>query len=419
MSHRPVVLLVAPTGAESEGYRGYCLRSVAAAYDVVLITQEEPSWEVPYIRDCVVVPDPTDQSQLDQAGQALAERWNLAGVLTWTEWYLVPVARLAHRLGLSANPVEAVLACRDKAAARQLFDRHQVPSAISCSVRSLGEAQAAAEQIGFPVVVKPAAHAASVGVVRADDAEQLTTAYRQAAAAAAQGKESTDVLVEEYLDGPEISVECVTRHGSTTVVAVTRKTVGMAPHFEELAHCVDAADELRETVAPVARAAITALGVTDGVSHIEMRLVDGRPRLIEVNGRLGGDMIGHLVRLATGIDLTRAAADIACGRTPALTPTRSSAAAVKLLYPTTSGTVTRLRFHGTQPWLDTVYFQRRPGDEVLLPADGGDTFTARIGYLVATGNTGPQARDRAEEAARGLTVHVRPRTGTVRREAGA
>lgn len=419
MSDRPVVLLVAPTGAESEGYRGYCLRSVAAAYDVVLITQEEPSWEVPYIRDCVVVPDPTDQTQLDLAGQTLAERWNPAGVLTWTEWYLVPVTRLAHRLGLPANPVAAVLACRDKAAARALFDRHQVPSAISRSVRTLQEAQAAAEEIGFPVVVKPAAHAASVGVVRADDADQLTTAYGQAAEAAAHGKESTDVLVEEYLDGPEISVECVTRHGSTTVVAVTRKTVGMAPHFEELAHCVDAADDLREIVVPVARAAITALGVTDGVSHIEMRLVDGRPRLIEVNGRLGGDMIGHLARLATGIDLTRAAADIACGHTPDLTPTKSSAAAVKLLYPTTSGTLTRLQFHGTQPWLDTVYFQRRTGDELLLPADGGDTFTARIGYLVTTGSTGAQARDRAEEAARGLTAHVRPRTGTVRQEAAA
>ncbi|MEU3553345.1 ATP-grasp domain-containing protein [Streptomyces fragilis] len=419
MSDRPVILLVAPTGAESEGYRGYCLRSVAAAYDVVLITQEEPSWEVPYIRDCVVVPDLTDQTQLNLAGQALAERWNLAGALTWTEWYLVPVTRLAHHLGLPANPVEAVRACRDKAVSRALFDQHQVPSAISRSVRTLQEAQAVAEEIGFPVVLKPTAHAASVGVIRADDADQLTTAYRHASAAAAHGRESTDVLVEEYLDGPEISVECATQHGSTTVVAVTRKTVGMPPHFEELAHSVDASDTLRETVAPVARAAIDALGVTDGVSHVEMRLVDGHPRLVEVNGRLGGDMIGHLVRLATGIDLARAAADIACGRIPDLTPTRASAAAVKLLYPPTSGTLTRLRFHGAQPWLDTVHFQRRTGDEVLLPADGGDTFTARLGYLVTTASTGAQARDRAEDAARGLTVHVRPRTGTAWREATA
>ncbi|GAA2504931.1 hypothetical protein GCM10010393_41970 [Streptomyces gobitricini] len=133
-------------------------------------------------------------------------------------------------------------------------------------------------------------------------------------------------------------------------------------------------------VAPVARAAIRALGITDGVSHVEMRLVDGRPRLVEVNGRLAGDMVGHLVRLATGIDLPRAAADVACERAPDLTPTRSSAAVIQLIYPETSGTLTALRFGGPRPpWLDRVHFQRRPGDRLLLPSDGGDMFTARIG----------------------------------------
>ncbi|MFF8925842.1 ATP-grasp domain-containing protein [Streptomyces longwoodensis] len=396
---------------EAEAYRGYCLQSVAAAYDVVLVTGEEPSWETPYLRDCVVVSDPTDQAALTAAGRALADRYDLAGVFTWTEWYLVPVARLARQLGLPTTAPEAMQACRNKSTSRTLFARHGVPSAASMSVRTRAEAEAAAERIGYPVVLKPAAHAASIGVIRADTPEQLTAAFAFADQAAGLGLESTSVLVEEYLDGPEVSAECVTYGGETTVVAVTRKTVSAPPYFEELAHSVDAADPLLDVVAPAARAAIHALGITDGVCHVEMRLVDGRPRLVEVNGRIAGDMIGHLVKLATGIDLPRAAADIACGRAPDLSPTRSSAAAIQLLYPDTSGTLLRIGFDGVIPhWLERLHFQHQVGDQLLLPADGGNMFTARIGYLITTAPTAHLAQTRAQQAVRHLQVDVAPRT---------
>ncbi|MFB7328655.1 ATP-grasp domain-containing protein [Streptomyces sp. NPDC056190] len=404
MSDRPVVLVVA---APDEAYRGYCLQSVAAAYDVVLIITEEPSWEVSFIRDCVVVPDPADQAALSAAGRILADRYDLAGAFTWTEWYVLPVARLARQLGLPTTAPEVMQSCRNKATARTLFAHHGVPSAASVSVRNCQEAEVAAKRIGYPVVLKPAAHAGAIGVLRVDTPAQLTAAYRAADRTAGLGAENTSVLVEEYLEGPEISVECVTHRGATTVVAVNRKTISAPPHFEQLAHCVDAADPLLEVVAPAARAAISALGITDGVSHVEMRLVDGRPRLIEVNGRLAGDMICHLVRLATGIDLPRAAADIACDRAPDLTPTRSSAAAIRLIYPETSGTLTRLHFEGPQPpWLERMHFQHRVGDQLVLLRDGGNLFTARIGFLITTGSTADLARARAEQAADSLTVEV-------------
>ncbi|MGW7423588.1 ATP-grasp domain-containing protein [Streptomyces sp. NPDC054813] len=393
---------------EAEAYRGYCLASVAAAYDVVLITSEEPSWEVPFIRDCVVVPDPTDQAALSAAGRVLADRYELAGLFTWTEWYLVPVARLARQLGLPTTAPEVMQACRNKATARSLFARHGVPSAVSLSVRTGQEAQAAVERIGYSVVLKPAAHAASIGVIRVDNHDQLTAAYDFAARAAALGAENTSVLVEEYLDGPEVSVECVTYQGHTTVVAITRKTVSAPPFFEELSHSVDASDPLLDLVAPVARAAIGALGITDGVSHVEMRLVDGRPRLVEVNGRIAGDMIGHLVRLATGIHLPRVAADIACDRAPDLTPTQRSAAAIHLIYPETSGTLTALCFDGPRPpWLDQISFQRSVGDRLLLPPEG-DMFSARIGFLITTGASAEDARHCGQEALRALTLEVAP-----------
>lgn len=278
------------------------------------------------------------------------------------------------------------------------------------NVRSLQEAHAAAERIGYPVVLKPAAHAASLGVIRADTPDQLPTAYEVAHRAVGSGVESTSVLVEEYLDGPEVSVECVTYRGETTVVAVTRKTVSAPPFFEELALSVDAADPLLDTVAPAARAAIDALGITNGVSHVEMRLVGGRPRLIEVNGGIAGDMIGHLVHLATGIDLPKAAADIACGRAPDLTPTRRRAAGIRMLYPADSGTLTKRhinqQFAAHTPWLRQMQWLREIGDPLLLPPDG-DLFAARAGFYIVTGRDTGKVNERLDTAAGEITVTTR------------
>ncbi|WP_101392229.1 ATP-grasp domain-containing protein [Streptomyces sp. TLI_146] len=406
------MLVVSTTGPEAEAYRVYCLEAVAARYDVVLITPAEPTWEREFITDFEIA-DPDDAPALAAAGEALAGRHELTGVVTWTEWYLVPAARLARRLGLHANSPEVMEAARNKASARTLFARHGVPSAASMSARSLLEAALAAETIGDPVVLKPAARAGSIGVIRVDRAEELPVGFAFAAAGARDGIESTKVLVEEYLDGPEVSVECVTHRGHTTAVAVTRKTLGAPPFFEEIAHSVDAADRLLDQVAPVAAAAIKALGITDGVSHVEMRLVGGRPRLIEVNARIGGDMIGHLVKLATGVDLARAAADTACGQAPDLTRTRHSAAAIRLLYPNASGTLTHCHCHfdddfaARTPWLEQVAFQRTVGDTVILPPDG-DMFSARAGFLITTGPTADVAQARADEALGHLTLAAAP-----------
>ncbi|MFD4577463.1 ATP-grasp domain-containing protein [Streptomyces sp. NPDC058417] len=401
MSARPLILVVAPG---DETYRGYCLEQVADTYDIVLLTGTEPTWEAPFIVDHAVV-DLSDSAALLAGGRALAERHDLAGVLTWDEWHLVPTARLAHALGLDTTSLEATQACRNKATSRTLFARHAVPSAVSLGVRTLEEAHAAAARVGYPVVLKPASHAGAMGVQRVDSPAQLEAAYRAAHLTAGPAAETSGVLVEEYLDGPEISVECVTYRGATTVVAVNRKTISPPPHFEQLAHRIDAADPLLDQVAPTARAAVEALGITNGVSHIEMRLVDGRPRLIEVNGRLAGDMIGHLVRLATGIDLPRAAADVACGRAPDLTPTCSRAAAIGLIYPRTSGTLTHLAYTGPRPpWLDRLCLQRRPGDRLVLPQDGGTLFTARAGFYIVTGTNSSEVAERLATAAEAITV---------------
>ncbi len=247
-------------------------------------------------------------------------------------------------------------------------------------------------------------------MIKVEQARDLPAAYAYASEeAVGQGAEGSGLLVEEYLDGPEISVECVTVHGITTPVAVTRKFLGPEPLFQEVGHTVVADDPLLAQVGPVAEAALDALGVNTAVSHVEMRLTSSGPRLIEVNARIGGDLIGRLVHLATGIDLPAIAADIALGREPDLTPTRREAAGVRFILPSTSGTIRRARPReelGSPDWLERLRFEHETGEEILLPDDGGNLHTGRLAHLVVTGADAGQVHARLDHVTSLLDVEV-------------
>ncbi|WP_432063498.1 ATP-grasp domain-containing protein [Streptomyces sp. S1] len=407
-SARPLLVVV---GGTDPVYRGYCFEQAAAAYPLALIDTKPPSGQQHLVVDHEVA-DTQNPQAVVAAGLALAARHPIAGVVTWDEYALVPAAELAARLGVAGNSAEAMTACQDKASSRRRFAEHGVPSAISTRVHTLAEATLVARFTGFPVVLKPSSHAASIGVVRVDTVEELPAAWEFAVAGAGeQGPEGSGMLVEEYLDGPEVSVECVTRGGVTTALAVTRKEVAFAPYFEEAGHTVDAGDPLLAEVAPIAAQAVRALGVTDGVQHVEMRLTASGPRIIEVNPRIGGDLIGELVRLATGLDLPRIAADVACGTVPDLTPTAHATSAIKILYPPASGVLSARSLAavpGPQyPWLHQVTWLREVGERVVLPP-AGDLDTSRVGFLVVTAGSPAAAHDRLSFLADGLTLSVTP-----------
>lgn len=406
-SETPILIIVG--GCASREYRGFCLESAAAAYPLALIDTEPPTWHKAHIVDHELATGSSTEAVV-AAGLRLAARHRVAGVLTWDEYRLVQASALAAGLGLPGSPVTAMLAARDKGTSRRLFRQHGVPSATSTRVRTLAEAALASEQTGFPVVLKPAAACASFGVVRADNAQELAHHWSFVAGAAGdQPGEGEGILVEEYIDGPEVSVECVTQHGVTTVAAVTRKQVGLAPYFEEVGHTVTAGDPLMPTVAPVAAQAIAALGITDGVQCVEIRLTASGPRIIEVNGRLGGDLIGRLVFLATGVDLTRVAADIACGLPADLTRTVNGSAAVGIVYSPASGILAHRDLNGHaaigHDWLKEVTWLLEPGDRVALPP-AGDLDTARIGMFVVTADSHDQAQHRIQTVSDHLEITV-------------
>jgi biotin carboxylase len=123
---------------------------------------------------------------------------------------------------------------------------------------------------------------------------------------------------------------------------------------------------------------------------------------VEVNARLGGDLIPHLVHLATGVDLAAAAIDVAAGRPLQLNPTRRAAASIRFLYPRVDMRVRTLGVGaalGDLRWVERLVWTAQPGDELRLPPGG---FMSRLGFVVVTGANADECRTRQAEV-EGLT----------------
>ena len=143
------------------------------------------------------------------------------------------------------------------------------------------------------------------------------------------------VLIEELVDGPEISIDGAVFAGEYIPFFIAHKQLGPPPYFEEVGHIVDGADpllddrELRELLA----ATHNALGARYGITHTEIRFTSAGPVVIEVNGRLGGDLIPYLGKLATGIDPGAVAVDVAEDIRPRLEPDHRSCVGIRFCYP--------------------------------------------------------------------------------------
>ncbi|MEF9904735.1 ATP-grasp domain-containing protein [Streptomyces sp. P9-A2] len=390
---RPLLLVVA-TGMRT--YREYLLRSIRGEFDIHLFHVDEPTWEKEYISGWTVLPTTLDGPAMADAAREVHAATPVAGVLCWDEGRIHAASYVAEALGLRNGAPDVIWRLRDKGQTREALDAAGVAQPRSIPVRTLEEALAAADRIGYPAILKPRGLGASLGVVRVDDAVQLAEKF--AFTAGAQGPDpdplpfSTDqpVLVEELVTGEEISVDAVVRDGVVTPLFVGRKVVGYPPYAEETGHFVDGDDPLLTDprLLDALQDTHTALGFRDGWTHSEFMLTTDGPRLIEVNGRLGGDMIPYLGVLATGIDPGLAAARAACGIAPATTPAHHRVAGIRFFYVDHDDTrIESVAFREDElpDAVEQVVAVARPGAVVSPPPKG--TVWGRIAFAIATGDS--------------------------------
>ncbi|MFJ5263417.1 ATP-grasp domain-containing protein [Streptomyces sp. NPDC088387] len=355
----------------------------------------------------VLTADTNDPATLLPEVERLHAVLGFDGVVTSCDYYLPTVARIAGRLGLPGPGLEAVEnACR-KDATRRVLAEAGVPGPRFAVHAEWAEVDRAAREIGYPLVIKPVDLCAGMFVRKVADETELAAAFRALAEfpVNARGqRRDPAVLLEELLDGPEVSVETVSYGGTVEVIGVTDKSVGGAPAFIETGHMFPAAlppadlDDAERT----ALDALKALGLMDGVvAHTEIKLTSAGPRLVEVNPRPAGNRITELVRHVTGIDLAAACVDVALGRTPDLrrTDTGLRSAAIGFLVPDRTGTLHTLDADGLVNAPGVLEVQLAEPGKAVRAAGSNNEY---LGHVMAGDADGPGARARVEELLDGL-----------------
>ncbi len=382
-----VVLVI---GCGRRGYREYLLSLAAARHPLWLFDESEITWQRDFVRGGTVV-DARDRDAVLAAARELAATTQVLGVLSWDEMLVVNTAHVARELGLLGAGIDAVEACRDKLRGRRVLTAARVAQPRFEFARDEAQAVAAAERIGYPVVVKPRGMAASIGVSLARDAQAAQDAFRAAEAASrlpAAPRYEGGALIEEYLTGPEISVDGAVLDGRYTPMFVARKAVGMHPYFEELGHVVNVADELLADphLLDMLAAAHRAIGFGYGVTHTEVKLTERGPVIVEINGRLGGDLIPLLGQLATGTDSGAAVVDLALGMQPDIKrASEHRCVGVRFGYPLQNCVVESVSVPQSRPDNGVLAAAALidPGAELKLPPEG---FIARHAYVICAGS---------------------------------
>lgn len=233
------------------------------------------------------------------------------------------VAYVAEKMGLAGNSYNAAVCASNKYLMRQAFGTAELPNPLYAHVTSnvvtdKKYLRSLCRAMKFPLIVKPCDRSGSLAVAKVNGEDELYHAVVNAQTASF----AHEAIVEEYVEGREISVEFISYQGKHYPLQITDKETTGSPHFVEVAHHQpsDLPDEMRKKIYALTDRALTALGITNGASHSEFRITEtGQIIIMEIGGRMGGDFIGSdLVYLSTGYDFVRGVIEVAIGafRTP-------------------------------------------------------------------------------------------------------
>jgi len=251
-------------------------------------------------------------------------------VLTFLEQCIEQAATVAQILGCKGPSLESIKICRNKFLTRIKTIQKGIPTPGFFIAKSIEEIKEKVNVIKFPIIIKPLNFAGACAVIKVDCKEELDLKYqalllrRENAAIKGSMADTTEEywLVEEYIDGFEISVEAYAYQGQTVVVTIHDKILPVeAPDFIEGMSATPSpriTDELKGRIEQLTQEVFNSIGFRNGVAHVEYRISNNEPLLLEVNGRPGGGFVAESVFYSTGVQLNEVLIKICLGIDPSI-----------------------------------------------------------------------------------------------------
>lgn len=347
-----------------------------------------------------------DLNDCDSLIEAVNEQGGIDGVVSMAEVGVRAAANISARLGLPSISEQSAAHSTSKAAMRRCWQSLPEYSTEFEVVATSEQAEHVARNLGLPLIVKPdRSFGGSRGVRRVNVFDEVAAAF---AAARSGGLPNSDVVIERCIEGSEHSAEVLIWQGKTSVLCIGEKIKSRPPYRVDVSVQYPArlTPGQQRKVSDMAHSAVNALGLTQGVAHIEFAYADSGPVLFELGARCGGGHTPQIAHHVSGVNEFVEACRIACGIPPSqFTPIANRGADYRfLIFP--PGEIDSIEIppsitnHGCV--LD-VGITMQPGSKIGPLHSTSD----RAGFLVATGENLDEAAARADRGCQQITVRYR------------
>ena len=350
--------------------------------------------------------DLKDRDGLLALARRYKELYGLDGVFTAGTDFSSSVAWVTEHMGLPGIPFATAMRATDKCLMREAFQAAGVPGPRFACISGPTDPVSVLGSLDFPLVVKPVDNMGARGVRKVESRESLIQACRSAIPLSRTSR----VIIEEFMEGPELSLDAVVYKGRVTVCGNADRHIFFPPSFVEMGHtmptCLDAST--RERVEKVFEAGIHAIGIENGAAKGDIKLTRSGPMVGEIAARLsGGYMSGWTFPLSSGVEVTQAAMNIAVGLPPGdLSPRLENVVAERafISLPGTVAAVTGEAEARKVPGVAEVFTRASVGDVVVFPANNVE----KCGNILAVGKTRDAAVETARDALRLISIRLEP-----------
>ena len=341
------------------------------------------------IADLPMVVSTRDVDGSVRAARDLSKQMEINGVITVGTDASTTVAAVANALGLPGNRFEDAYAASNKIRMRERFKKNNVPQPNFFPVWNYEETIEAFRHLNKPVVLKPADNMGARGVMKVENESDILAAFNRAKSSSPSG----EVIIEEYMDGPELSIDMLIYDNEIYVTGVADRIIEYPPFFIETGHIMPSnldKDKIDDAI-KVMKDGIKALNLKIGAAKGDIKVTKNGAMVGEIAARLsGGFMSAYTYPLSTGVNLIKNAIEIALGNPPSdLKPKWNKVSVEKAFLPGTGiiesidGIEKAKNING----IKEVFIKTKAGDILVPPTNNLD----KAGNVIAVGSTRDEA----------------------------
>lgn len=332
----------------------------------------------------------------------------VAAIVSFTEAHCLTACVLADEFRLHPFTCQAIQQMKNKITSREVIaETDYSPRFMVIEAQTALDDIESLLAIPYPLVVKSPNSTGSADVFKIHNRQELN--YRLQQLRKKNPREA--ILIEELLNGPQYLVEVLVYDKKVQIAAIIEQEVTYFQRFIITGYnlLLDLPEEISHLPAAVADI-VAAHGMEAGACHLEMRLIDQRWKLIEMNPRISGGAMNKLIYLGLGVDLTTETIKIALGQEPDLQPRYHRHIFVQYRTVAQSGIldkVTGMQRAARSEGVLEVYVRPRRGAHLMPPLSMGN----RYAYVIATGGSEDEARSNAKAAAMKVQFWMHPGNG--------